>query len=111
LKVFSVVALGVWRQFFSNDIISESNSEFGCFSAIQKKSIAFGFYLVNTDGLPTRDGQLHVQQEPDAVLDSTTQQWSLVLSCGIFIYLAEPLFPVEWLVGDSLSVWFFTFTG
>jgi len=64
-----------------------------------KKSIAFGFYLVNTDGLPTRDGQLHVQQEPDAVLDSTTQQWSLVLSCGIFVYLAEPAFPVEWLVG------------
>ena len=56
-------------------------------------------YMVTTDGLPTTDGQLHVTQQPDVILDTSSQQWSIVLTCGNFTSVDQPPFPVEWVVG------------
>lgn len=46
----------------------------------------------------TTDGQLHVSENPLALLDKTTDQWSKELHCGTFTYLGQPPFDVEWMV-------------
>ena len=53
---------------------------------------------LSTEGLQTTDGRVHVTLQPDAVLDTASQQWSVVLTCGHFTFTGQPPFPVEWVV-------------
>ncbi|XP_070180238.1 uncharacterized protein [Littorina saxatilis] len=55
--------------------------------------------------LMTTDGQLHVSENPLALLDKTTDQWSKELHCGTFTYLGQPPFDVEWMTpsGNLMS--------
>ena len=52
---------------------------------------------LSTDDLMTQDGELHVQQS-GAVLNQDTDQWSIQLTCGLFIFRDSPPFYVEWTV-------------
>ena len=42
--------------------------------------------LLSADSLMTQDGVLHVQQMSEAVLNQDTNQWSIQLTCGLFIF-------------------------
>ena len=52
----------------------------------------------------TTVGEPHVSQNPEAVLDPTTDQWCVELYCGTFTYLGQPPFDVQWTVGSIHSV-------
>ena len=55
----------------------------------------------------TQDGELHVQQTPEAVLNPDTDQWSIQLMCGVFNFHDSPPFSVEWVVSKKgiLFLW------
>ncbi|KAK7089102.1 uncharacterized protein [Littorina saxatilis] len=53
--------------------------------------------IMENGKLLTSDGQLQATLEPNAVFNSTADEWSLVLSCGNFTYLGDPPFNMEWL--------------
>ena len=66
--------------------------------------------LLSADNLMTQDGLLHVQQTSGAVLNQDTDQWSIQLTCGLFIFRDSPLFYVEWIVsGHHLNCVFTLF--
>ena len=56
--------------------------------------------MLVADDLILQDGQLQVQQTPEAVLDPDTDQWSIQLTCGVFNFHGSPLFSVEWTVSQ-----------
>jgi hypothetical protein len=56
------------------------------------------------DGLVTSGGALHADQNPEAVLNPRTHQWSVQLRCGTFLSPTTPPVPHEWIV----SVYFQT---
>ena len=50
----------------------------------------------------TTVGEPHVSQNPEAVLDPTTDQWCVELHCGTFTYSGQPPFDVQWIVSDNI---------
>ena len=62
-------------------------------------------FLCCPDDLMTQDGHLHVTQNSEAVLDKTTEQWSIQLHCGTFTFRGDPPFQVEWIVSGFLVVY------
>ena len=57
-------------------------------------------YWVSENGLTSK--RLEVNQQPRAVYNNDTDQWSVDLACGVFDYRNNPPFDVEWLVGNLL---------
>ncbi|KAK7090463.1 hypothetical protein V1264_010256 [Littorina saxatilis] len=54
---------------------------------------------------PTAEsGKLHVLQRSDAELDSTTRQWRVQLTCGVFTALGHPAVDVVWTTPDGHTV-------
>jgi hypothetical protein len=46
----------------------------------------------------TTDGALYASQLPEAVYDSSSQQFFIRLQCGVFRFTQNPPFDVEWVV-------------
>ena len=64
--------------------------------------------LLSTENLSPQDGELHVQQTSEAVLNRDTDQWSIQLTCGLFNFSGAPPFYVEWTVSGHLLNCLFT---
>ena len=53
------------------------------------------------DGLMTKDGSLHVRQDPVAAWDSEKEEWYIKLLCGTFTFRGDPPIDVTWTVSSN----------
>ena len=49
-------------------------------------------------GQVTVDGELQISENPVALLDQATNEWSIELRCGAFASPANPSLDVQWVV-------------
>ncbi|KAK7089760.1 uncharacterized protein [Littorina saxatilis] len=61
-------------------------------------------YVQVADPPTAESGELHVLQEPDAVLDNETRQWRVELTCGVLTSPGHPAVHVVWTTPDGHTV-------
>ncbi|XP_070182624.1 uncharacterized protein [Littorina saxatilis] len=61
-------------------------------------------YVQVADPPTAQSGELHVLQEPDAVLDNRTGQWKVELTCGVLTSPGHPDVHVVWTTPDGHTV-------
>ncbi|KAK7089762.1 uncharacterized protein [Littorina saxatilis] len=61
-------------------------------------------YVHVADPPTAQSGEFHVLQEPDAVIDNTTGQWKVELTCGVLTSPGHPAVHVVWTTPDGHTV-------